>query len=186
MLSSSVCLSQMIVGYYPNYQGATFTTIQFDKLTHLHYFALNPTRTAANTTNGTLWIGDPYSWFTQATYNTVRTAAETKNPNIKIIIVTGGAPGSDSDLNARLEQIGNTPSKLNYFCNNIIAFMKANGCDGWDLDWEYPNTVAARTSHQNLLAKMRTKFDSTNLAQCTNWTISITTFIFVRIYLSKF
>ncbi|MBY0426386.1 MAG: hypothetical protein K2Q22_12165, partial [Cytophagales bacterium] len=170
----SMIQAQMIVGYYPNYRTASFAnSVPYAKMTHLHYFSLNPTRTSWGNTDGSLWVGDPYSWFTQATFNAVTTAAKAANPSIRIILCTGGATGSDGDLNIRLEQIGSTPALREKFCNNIVAFLLANNLDGWDLDWEYPNTTSARTAHQNLLARMRQKFDSVNTAMCKTWSISI-------------
>jgi GH18 family chitinase len=172
-------LSQRIIGYYPNYQynGTNHNNIQWNKMTHLHYFSLNPTRdnlgSATGQSKGNLWIGDPYSWFNQTNFNNVVAKAKAVNPNIQIFICSGGATGSDTDLNQRFEYIGNNPSRLNTWCNNIINFIITNGIHGWDLDWEFPNTASARTAHANMLTKMRQKIDSTNSANCTFYKISI-------------
>lgn len=171
--------SQRIIGYYPNYQynGTNHNNIQWNKMTHLHYFSLNPTRdnlgSATGQSLGNLWAGDPYSWFNQTNFNNVVARAKLINPNIQIFICSGGAPGSDSDLNQRFEYIGNNPSRLNTWCNNIINFIITNNIHGWDLDWEYPNTASSRTAHSNMLSKMRQKIDSTNSANCKNYKISI-------------
>lgn len=167
--------SQRIIGYFPNYRyTSTFATnVQYSKMTHLFYFSLNPVETSWGQSDGNLWYNDTYSWFTTTSFNDVVTKARAANPNIKIIIVTGGAPGSDGGLSARLEYIGNNASLRNKFCNNIIAFIVANNLDGWDLDWEFPDSPSARASHQNLLARMRIKIDSLKTARCKHYEISI-------------
>ncbi len=166
--------AQRIIGYFPNYNYsmANAAGIQYAKLTHLNYFSLNPTRSVSGQSTGSLWYNDPYSWFTTASFNDVNMKARAANPSIKIFIVTGGAAGSDTDLLTRLEYIGSNPVPLNTFCNNIISFIVANNLDGWDLDWEFPGTAAARTAHQNLLAKMRFKIDSLKTASCRYYEIT--------------
>ena len=167
--------SQRIGGYFPNYAYTTLNAqnIQYDKLTHLYYFSLNPRPTSPAPTDGELWFNDTYSWFTTTRFNDVVAKARAKNPNIKIIIVSGGAPGSDATLNTRFEYIGSNPSINRRFCDRIIQFIKANNLYGWDFDWEYPNTASARAAHQNILALMRSKIDSLKIAECKNYEISI-------------
>src|SRR6478609_7530301 len=167
--------AQRIIGYYPDYQynGVNHLNIQYTKLTHLYYFSLNPTRTAVGVSNGQLWSAAGNPWFTTASFNAVVAKARAVNPSIKIFLVTGGSPGSDSDLNTRFEYIGNNAAILNVFCNNVLSFLKTNSLDGWDLDWEFPSTATARTAHQNMLAKMRTKMDSMNTADCKHYEMSI-------------
>ena len=166
--------AQRIIGYFPNYNysAANATGIQYTKLTHLYYFSLNPTRSVSGQSTGSLWYNDPYSWFTTASFNDVNSKARAANPSLKIFIVTGGAPGGDSDLSTRLQYIGSNAGPLNTFCNNIINFIVTNNLDGWDLDWEFPDNAAARTAHQNLLAKMRFKIDSLKTASCKYYEIT--------------
>lgn len=166
-------LAQRIIGYYPdyNYTAANAASIQYAKLTHLYYFAINPTRTVTGQSAGALGYNDV--WFTTASFNDVISKARTANPSIKIFIVTGGHPGSDADLSDRLEYIGNNATILNTFCNNIIAFITTNNLDGWDLDWEFPDSPSARTAHQNMLAAMRTKINALKLSNCKPYEISI-------------
>jgi len=166
-------LAQRIIGYYPDYAytAANAASIQYSKLTHLYYFAINPTRTVTGQSAGALGYNDV--WFTTASFNDVISKARTANPAIKIFIVTGGHPGSDSDLSDRLEYIGNNAAILNTFCNNIIAFITTNNLDGWDLDWEFPDSPSARTAHQNMLAAMRTKINALKLSNCKPYEISI-------------
>ncbi len=165
--------AQRIIGYYPDYAytAASATNIQYAKLTHLYYFAINPTRTTTGQSAGALGYNDV--WFTTARFNDVITKARAANPSIKIFIVTGGMPGSDWDLSDRLEYIGSNPAVLNTFLNNIISFITTNNLDGWDLDWEFPQTASARNAHQNMLAAMRTKIDALKTTSCKHYEISI-------------
>ncbi|MDB5257369.1 MAG: hypothetical protein JWM14_2064 [Chitinophagaceae bacterium] len=165
--------AQRIIGYYPDYAytAASAATIQYAKLTHLYYFSINPTRTTTGQSAGVLGYNDV--WFTTASFNDVIAKARTTNPSIKIFIVTGGMPGSDWDLSDRLEYIGNNPAVLNTFCNNIISFITTNNLDGWDLDWEFPQTASARNAHQNMLSAMRTKIDALKTSSCRHYEISI-------------
>ena len=165
--------AQRIIGYYPdyNYTAASAANIQYAKLTHLYYFAINPTRTVTNQSAGALGYNDV--WFTTASFNDVTAKARAANPSIKIFIVTGGMPGSDSDLSNRLEYIGNNPTILNTFCDNIISFITTNNLDGWDLDWEFPETASARNAHEKMLAAMRLKIDALKSTSCKPYEISI-------------
>lgn len=167
--------AQKIIGYFPNYayNAATYNQIQYNKLTHLDYFALNPDRTGPNQSSGRLQQNDIYSWFTANYFTNVIAAARAANPNIRINIVTGGAPGSDTDLNGRLYNIATTPAKLNVFCTSLIGFIKQYNLDGWDLDWEFPVTTAEKNAQELMLQTVRAKFDSLGLVNCKKYEISI-------------
>ncbi|MFN6947276.1 MAG: hypothetical protein ACK4ND_20225, partial [Cytophagaceae bacterium] len=94
------CHAQKIIGYFPNYRySAAYQNVQYQNLTHLYYFSLNPRRTANGQSDGSLWFNDMYSWFNTNNFNNVTAKAREINPDIKIFIVSGGAPGNDWDLN---------------------------------------------------------------------------------------
>ena len=173
ILLSFVSYSQRIIGYFPNYNYAlsNYMTMQFGNMTHLYYFTMNPTTAS----DGSVWstTGDPWSWFDINNFNNVVARARLVNPNIKVIIVSGGAPGGDGTLNNRFYDIATTPSKLNRFCNNICSFIKTNNLDGWDLDWEFPSGAAQLNAHEAMLARMRQKIDSMKLADCKQYEITI-------------
>jgi GH18 family chitinase len=166
---------QRIVGYFPDYAytASNYNSIQYDKLTHLMYFSIAPTRTATGQSDGSLWTGAGNPWFNQSRLNNVKAAARAKNPNIKIFIVAGGDPGSDTDLNARFEYIGSNAGRTNTYANNVVNFIKTNDLDGYDLDWEFPTTASARLAHQNILTKINFKLDSLSTATCRLYEVSI-------------
>ncbi len=176
---SNFIQAQRIIGYYPNYAAnaaTAYNQVQYTKLTHLFYFTINPDETSSfsPTSNGNLWINDSWSWFTMSTFTLVKNHINTLGAGRpKFILVTGGAPGSDWNLNARFLDIGSTPSKLNKFCNQLVVFINTHGMDGWDLDWEFPNTLAERNAHQAIIQKMRTKLDSLENVNCKQYEISM-------------
>ncbi len=88
--------AQRIIGYYPDYAytAASAANIQYTKLTHLYYFSINPTRTVSGQSAGALGYNDV--WFTTARFNDVMAKAKAANPSIKLFIVTGGMPGSET------------------------------------------------------------------------------------------
>ncbi len=189
LISSSV-FSQRIVGYFPDYQYAagTVNQIQYAKLTHLIYFSLSPM-----SNNGTVSTATS-TWFNLASFNAVVDAAKTANPNIKIIIATGGAPASGDggsnggDIHLRLRDIaantvaGSRAQFVSDIGNFIQTYSRTVGgvtytLDGWDFDWEFPNylnsNAADTTNFRNLLGLMRTRLNTAGTALCKNLEISI-------------
>lgn len=189
-VNSFIGFSQRIVGYFPDYQYAagTVNQIQYTKLTHLIYFSLSPMSNngVVNTTTST--------WFNLASFNAVVDAAKTANPNIKIIIATGGAPGSGDggsnggDLHLRLRDIaantvaGSRTQFVNDIGNFIQGYSRTVGgvtytLDGWDFDWEFPNYLNSNpvdtTNFRNLLGLMRTRLNTAGTALCKKLEISI-------------
>ncbi len=67
---SLYCQGQIIGGYFPNYNytATNYLNIQYNKLTHLYYFSLNPTGSGTGTSNGSLWYNDSFSWFTTTNF----------------------------------------------------------------------------------------------------------------------
>ena len=55
---------------------------------------------------------------------------------------------------------------------NIETFIRTNGYDGVDIDWEYPANAADRTNFTLLMKEIRTKFDS-SAAPAPTWSTSI-------------
>jgi GH18 family chitinase len=188
ILFSGSSYSQRISGYFPDYEynAATVNNIQYTKLTHLLYFSLNPMAQSGvvNTTTST--------WFNLANFNAVVDAAKTANPNIKIIIVTGGAPASGDggdnggNLCTRLSVIAGNAVARAQFVNDIGTFIQGYSrtvagvtytLDGWDLDWEFPNYLGATptdtTNFRVLLQQMRTELNTVGGALCKNLEMSI-------------
>jgi GH18 family chitinase len=190
-LFSASSYSQRISGYFPDYEynAGTVNNIQYTKLTHLLYFSLNPWASNNGTVPTTTTI-----WFNLANFNAVVDAAKTANPNIKIIIVTGGAPASGDggsnggDLNLRLRDIANNTvaGSRAQFVNDIGNFIQTYSrtvggvtytLDGWDLDWEFPNYLNGSptdtTNFRLLLQQMRTKLNTVGGVLCKDLEMSI-------------
>ena len=180
--------SQRIVGYFPDYQSAATAQVQYAKLTHLIYFSLSPMSNNGTVTTATT------TWFNLANFNAVVDAAKTANPNIKIIIATGGAPGTGDggsnggDLHLRLRDIaantvvGSRAQFVSDIGNFIQGYSRVVGgvtytLDGWDFDWEFPNYLNSNpvdtTNFRNLLGLMRTRLNTAGTALCKKLELSI-------------
>ncbi|PSN56209.1 hypothetical protein C0J52_01401 [Blattella germanica] len=57
-----------------------------------------------------------------------------QNGNLKTMVAIGGANGDS----AAFSQVVGDNRLRSVFANNVIAFLKKYGFDGFDLDWEYP------------------------------------------------
>jgi chitinase len=69
---------------------------------------------------------------------------------VKVMLLIGG------DVPA----LEHNPSLLNTVVTNVQAFVMANGYDGVDLDWEYPQTPADRVVMVELMTALRTALPS--------------------------
>ena len=129
----------------------TVNNIDPAKCTHLIYaFAtLNPTTYAIQVYDTTADIND------QMYANFV--ALKTKNANLKTMIAIGGFSDSQSPKYSQLVADSN---KITTFVTSAVAFLKKYGFDGLDIDWEYPSTAADKVGYVNLLAALRTAFNT--------------------------
>ncbi len=159
IFSSFLVNAQRIVGYYPDYRASVYTQVRYDNLTHLIYAFLNPDASANLVTSGV--------WFNTGNFNNVKTRAILINPNIKIIIATGGAgepnlPTVIASASLRLK-----------FANNLIAFVVANNLDGVDIDYEFPITTTQKNNHELFLKMMKFKIDSLEMKVCRELELSV-------------
>lgn len=132
------------MGYYPGYEytNMPMSATDFNGLTHLAHFALEPQ------SDGT--VTQP--WFTPAQISDVVSTAHSKG--VKVLIVVGGA-NSGTAFNGAIQSANRTA-----FVNNLYNFMTTNGYDGIDLDAE-PITDSA--SYQAFVTELRTKIGSAKL-----------------------
>ena len=59
---------------------------------------------------------------------------KTANPDLKILLAIGGWNHGSGPFTAMVS----TQSNIDQFASNSLTFLKDNGFDGLDLDWEYP------------------------------------------------
>jgi chitinase len=132
--------SQILVGYYySNYLGYPHDLIDYNCLTHIaHAFAV-PDK------NGNLIFED---WFL---YPELIKSAHRHDK--KIVLSIGGWGNSEG-----FKFIARDPGVRQRFINNLIIFIKENGYDGADIDWEYPS-AEEKADFLNLISELREAFN---------------------------
>lgn len=160
--------------YFTNwsaYNGRNYNAsmLPFSSITHIHYAFMNLDQ------NGKVFSGDTWSdyggeivsggavggYFQQ--FNTIKK----NNRNVKLILSIGGWTWSKHFS----EAISN-PALLKSTATNMVNMIKDLGCDGIDLDWEYPGTEAGLAGNSwsvndgknllSLLQAIRSGFNALN------------------------
>lgn len=149
--------TRKIVGYYAGwagYSGFTPDKIDADKLTHINYAFANIGSDLK------IVIGD--SSIDPSNFEKLK-SLKIQHPHIKTLISVGGWSWSGKFSDAALSDSSRTA-----FADGCVQFIKTNGFDGIDIDWEYPvagglsTNVSRPEDKQNftlLLAKIRQKLD---------------------------
>ncbi|MBV6492845.1 MAG: hypothetical protein LDLANPLL_00850 [Turneriella sp.] len=126
-----------VVAGYLTYWSTSTTSIQWDKLTHLIYFCLEPNADGSvKALNG---------WNTTA-------AVTTAKANGKIVLLSVCLFGASN-----IATMVNTPANRTRMVNNIVAQVKARGAHGADLDFEIPG-ASARTNLTTFVHELRAAF----------------------------
>jgi GH18 family chitinase len=133
-----------LVGYFPSWgihvQNYHVTNIPADRLTHLIYAFANVTAT-----------GDCIS--TNAQDDQVNfpqlAALKQQHPQLLVLISVGGATNS-----ANFSSAAATDASRLHFAQSCVQFMKKNGFDGIDIDWEYP-AATDKSNYTALLTQLR-------------------------------
>jgi GH18 family chitinase len=139
LAGNAFALPFRVVGYFESWTNLE-EYVPYDYLTHVNYAFLVPTSDGGLGSNDTAQIRNLVGF------------AHAKN--VKVSISVGGwNDGDDSGLQA----IASSPATRAVFINNLMAFVEANGLDGVDMDWEFPegasNEYAALMSE--LSARLR-------------------------------
>lgn len=174
VLGSSTFAQKRIAVYVQNYSPTG--TVQWNRMTHLVHAFLNPMDNTGNITNAAgvpVAPAAPSIWFDTGNFTTMIAAARAANPNIKIIISTGGAPAGDAGLQARLISIMGNAAARTEMANDLAAFVQQYNLDGWDFDWEHPMTVADKNNHQTFLSMMKTRLNALEATMCKELEVSI-------------
>jgi chitinase len=134
-----------LMGYYPDWAkdqtpAYTAATIPYSKVTHiLHAFLLlDPSA------NGALQV-DP-ELLEPALIRNAHKAG------VKVIISIGGA---DSTQEAAFSTIAASAHLRSLLAKNVLEFVRANGYDGVDIDWEVPNAPTDTTNCTMLMEALR-------------------------------
>ncbi|MEM7554695.1 MAG: glycosyl hydrolase family 18 protein, partial [Cyanobacteria bacterium P01_A01_bin.84] len=140
----------IVGGYLPSWEISSSTdpaSIPGDKLTHLFYAFADVTSSGNIVLNQDGLDGDIG----------VLQSIKTQNPNLKILVSIGGA--GDEDFST----VASTPQSRANFVQSAIQFMKDNGFDGIDIDWEFPEKQENQ-NYLQLLNDLRQELDNTSTA----------------------
>lgn len=163
--------TRKIVGYYAGwagYSGFTPDKIDAGKLTHINYAFANIG------SNLKITVGDP--GIDPSNFEKLK-ALKLQYPSIKTLISVGGWSWSGKFSDAALSDSSRTA-----FADSCVQFIKANGFDGVDLDWEYPvggglsTNICRPEDKQNftlLLAKIREKLDAQGIIDGKRYLLTI-------------
>ena len=162
--------ARIMVGYYGGwaaYSGFTPDKIIASGLTVLNY---------AFATVGTdlkLVVND--SDIDYSNFSKLR-ALKNAYPSLKTVISVGGWDGSRRFSDAALTDASRTA-----FADSVVGFIKANGFDGVDIDWEYPtggglatniSRSVDKTNFGLLLKILRAKLDRQGIADDKHYILS--------------
>ncbi|RED63915.1 glycosyl hydrolase family 18 protein [Cohnella lupini] len=159
-----------VIAYYPSwavYQNYPVSKIAAPSITHINY-------AFANIQDGQVVMGDPLT--DTSNFRELRKLKET-NPHLKTLISVGGWTWSGDFSDAAL-----TVYSRNRFADSVVQFLRVNGFNGVDLDWEYPvagglaSNVTRPEDKRNytlLLQAVRDKLDAAEAADGKAYLLTI-------------
>jgi GH18 family chitinase len=172
-LFSGQSYSQKRVAIYVQNASST-ANVQWTKMTHLVHAFYNPMDNTGNIATGGVPNNSPNAWFTTLNFTNMVNAARAANPNIKIIISTGGAPApGDMGITTRLNTILANAAARTALADDLRDFIQNYNLDGWDFDLEHPVSQTEKDNHQLFLSMMRTRLDALETTLCKPLEISI-------------
>ncbi len=130
-----------VLAYYTTDHKAVYpsSSIPWAKLTHLCHAFVTPAST------GSLVIP---SGFVEAGMVSAAHAA-----GVKVLLSVGGGGGS-----ANFSAVMANSTRRSTFVNAVYSFLKTNGYDGVDVDWEYPATATDKANYSLMISDLRAKF----------------------------
>ncbi len=149
---------KVLAGYYASwaaYSGYTPLSIKAANLTHINYAFANIG------TDLKITMGDPA--VDPDNFAKLR-QLKTQYPNLKTLIAIGGWTWS-----GKFSDVALTDASRTAFADSVVAFIKQNGFDGVDIDWEYPvggglssnvTRPEDKTNFTLLMAKLREKLNA--------------------------
>ncbi|KAJ1918439.1 hypothetical protein H4219_002594 [Mycoemilia scoparia] len=111
-----------IVGYYPSWKRAAMQNLSWNKLTHLQLAFGIPKSDGSFSFEG--------DWFTP---QVVQQAHDNK---VRVTLSIGGWTGSNL-----FSTIMKSDSAKSTMTSSIVDYIRKNGLDGVDIDWEYPGRL---------------------------------------------
>lgn len=179
--------SPVVVGYFPSWgvYGRDYhaSEVPADRITHLNYAFANISA------QGEVVLGDPYadidkfypgdSWDAGALRGSFHQLQLLKqaNPELSTLISVGGWTWS-----GRFSDVALTSASRSRFAASAVAFIRAYGFDGVDIDWEYPVTGGLDTNVRRaedgrnytlLLQELRRQLDAAGAADGRTYLLTI-------------
>lgn len=122
-----------IVAYFPDWQGSV-DSVQWDKLTHVNYSFVFPTKD-----------GNLTGIKTDILTNMVTKAHQN---GVQALVAIGGWDiGDGGGVDKKFHTIATDETLRETFVKNVMAFVSKYDLDGIDIDWEHPNTAAEKESY---------------------------------------
>lgn len=140
-----------VVAYLPAYRIPNCPQSRFANVSHVIYHSFSP-----DPDTGTVRLvredGQfPYSATIETYLGEIRATF-----GVKIMASIFGSQSAFGPIAA-------SATKRATFIQDMIAICQAENFDGFDIDWEYPETAADKVNFATLLAEMRTAFDAEGL-----------------------
>ncbi|MCH7757210.1 MAG: PKD domain-containing protein [Thaumarchaeota archaeon] len=131
--------SKKIIGYFPEWESADVSAINYTKLTHIIYFHIWPNA------DGTL---DTSAVVEEDLYNIRNNATAA---GVKVLIAVGGWGVSNGFSPMAADEVAREN-----FVNNIVQFLDYYELDGVDIDWEPIDTETKKNNQAILLDVLKT------------------------------
>ena len=131
--------AKKIIGYFPEWESADVSAINYTKLTHIIYFHIWPNADGSLDTSAVV----------EEDLINIRNNATAAG--VKVMIAAGGWGVSNGFSPMAADEV----TREN-FVNNIIQFLKNYGLDGVDIDWEPIDTETKKNNQATLLADLKT------------------------------
>jgi len=131
-----------VVAYFPIWarnSGYTENDVDFGVVTDVAHFAVTPRP------DGSIQIPD---W---GPFPDPALVAKTHAAGARIVLVAGG---DDEAARAGFSGLAASEGTRQSFVGNLLRLVDANGYDGVDLDWEFPNSAADRDNLTALIADL--------------------------------
>lgn len=141
IITSTCTLNKKVFGWFPYWQGTTYTNFQWNLLSDFCYFAYSVSPSTGNNTNSS------YAWLTS---NAVTTA---KANGSKIHICATMFSGHST--------FWASSSAKTTFINNIISDLNARNGNGVNIDFE-GMTASDKTPFTNFIIQLKTALQSAN------------------------
>ncbi|HGY55366.1 MAG TPA: T9SS type A sorting domain-containing protein [Caldithrix abyssi] len=134
-----------IIGYYPYWESAAYppSEIKYEYVTHInHAFA---------------WPDAEGHLVVPSGLVNAQLLELAHNNNVKVLIALGGWSDSDGFSPMAADSL-----KRARFIDELVDFIRTNGYDGADFDWEFPQSEKDRANLTKLIKEVRLRFDAEN------------------------